>query len=61
MAANLKDVLHHLADQLPDNVTWDDVMRQLYERQAIEAALADSEAGRITDVKEVRKKYGLSE
>ena len=34
-------------------------MRKAYERQAIESGLADSEAGRVTDVEAVRRKYGL--
>ncbi len=38
---------YRLVDELPDNATWDDVMRKAYERQAIEAGLDDSEAGRV--------------
>ena len=58
-AANFKEAAHRLVDALPDNATWDDVMRKAYERQAIESGLADSEAGRVTDVEAVREKYGL--
>ena len=29
MAANLKEALHALADQLPDNATWEDVMEEV--------------------------------
>ena len=29
MAANLKEILYTLADELPDNVTWDDVMEEV--------------------------------
>ena len=35
-------------------------MYKIYVRQAIEAGLEDSEAGRTIDVKEVRAKFGLS-
>jgi predicted transcriptional regulator len=35
-------------------------MQRIYVRQAIEAGLEDSEAGRTTDVNELRKKLGLS-
>lgn len=59
--ANRKQVAHQLIDQLPDNATYDDMMRELYERQAIERGLADSDAGRGDDVKTVRAKYGLPE
>ena len=36
-------------------------MYEIYVRQAIEAGLADSDAGRTLDVKEVRVKFGLSQ
>jgi len=58
---NRKQVAHQLIDQLPDDATYDDMMRELYERQAIERGIADSDAGRGNDVKTVRAKYGLAE
>lgn len=36
-------------------------MAKAYERQMIEAGLADSEADRITAVETLRRKYRLSE
>jgi len=47
-------------------ISGDEAIRRLvkceiYVRQAIERGLADSKAGRTTDVKEVRAKYGLPE
>ena len=36
-------------------------MHEIYVREAIERGLADSNAGRIKDVQEVRAKYGLPE
>jgi len=56
---NIKQEAHRLIEQLPDTATWDDLMYEIYVRQAIEAGLADSEAGRTLDVKEVRAKFGL--
>ena len=35
-------------------------MCEIYVRQAVEAGLADSKAGRATDVLLVRQKFGLS-
>ena len=35
-------------------------MYEIYVRQAVEAGLADSEAGRTLDVKEVRAKFGFA-
>ena len=57
---NIKQEAHRLIEQLPENATWDDLMYEIYVRQAIEAGLADSAAGRTLDVKEVRAKFGLA-
>jgi predicted transcriptional regulator len=59
-SSNVKQEARRLVDNLPENATWDDLMYEIYVRQAIEAGLADSEAGRTLDVKEVRAKFGLS-
>ena len=56
-----KDEAHKIIDRMPPNATWDDLMREIYVRGAIERGLADSNAGRAKDVKEVRAKYGLPE
>ncbi len=39
---NIKDEARRLLDKLPDEVTWDDIMHEVYVRQAIEAGLKDS-------------------
>jgi len=56
-----KDEAHKLVDRMLPNATWDDLIHQIYVREAVERGLADSNAGRTTDVKEVRTKYGLPE
>ena len=48
-----------IVDSLPDDATWEDLMHELYMRERIEAGLADSSAGRITHVSDVRKKYAF--
>ena len=58
--ANIKEEARRLVDQLPENSTWDDLMHEIYVRQAIERGLADSEAGRTTNVEDIREKFGLS-
>ena len=57
---DVKEEAHLLLEKLPENATWDDLMYKIYVRQAIEAGLSDSEAGRTIDVKDVRAKFGLS-
>ncbi len=56
---NIKDEARRLVEKLPENSTWDDLMHEIYVRQAIEAGLADSKAGRTTDVEQLRSRFGL--
>jgi predicted transcriptional regulator len=58
-ATRVKDEALHLVEDLPDDASWDDLMYRIYVRQAIEAGLEDSEAGRTVDVKDVRARFGL--
>ncbi len=58
--ANVKEEARRLIEKLPEDVTWDDLMHEIYVRQAIEAGLADSEAGHVKDVDQVRAEFGLS-
>jgi predicted transcriptional regulator len=58
--SNIKQEARRLVEKLPEDATWDDLVYQIYVRQAIEAGLEDSEAGRTVDVKEVRARFGLS-
>ena len=55
---NIKAEAQKLIEKLPDDSTWDDLMREIYVRQAIESGLADSQAGRTTDVEQVRAEFG---
>ena len=56
-----KEEAHRLVDRQPDSATWDDLMHEIYVREAIERGLADSRDGRTKSVREVRAKYGLPE
>jgi len=57
--SSVKDEARKLIEKLPEDSTWDDLMREIYVRQAIESGLADSQAGRTADVAEVRNQFGL--
>ena len=59
--ANIKEEAHHLVANLGEDATWDDLMYQIYVRQAVDAGLEDSQTLRTLDVKEVRAKLGLTE
>ncbi len=56
---NVKEEALKLIEKLPENSTWDDLMHEIYVRQAVESGLAESRAGRTTDVDQVRAKFGL--
>ena len=56
---NVKEEAKRLIEKLPEDMSWDDLMHEIYVRQSIEAGLADSNAGRVTDVANVRAKFGL--
>lgn len=60
-AITIKEDAHKLVDQLDPNATWDDLMRRIYVREAIENGLQDSKLGKTKMVAEIRRKYGLSE
>ena len=43
----VKQEVRRIADALPDDATWDDVMEQVYISQSIEAGLEAKKAGRL--------------
>ena len=47
-----KEDAHRLVDGLPPDATWDDLMHEVYVREAIERRLADSRVGKTKDVRE---------
>jgi predicted transcriptional regulator len=58
--AGVKEEAAKLVDALAADATWEDLMYEIYVRQAIDAGLADSEAGAVLSVDEVRKEFGLT-
>ena len=56
---DVKSAAKQLVDSLPDDATWDDVMYRVYVRQAIEDGRQDAAEGRLVDVAEVRRHFGL--
>lgn len=57
--AGVKEEAIRLVEQLKDDSSWEDLMYQIYVRQAIETGLADCEAGRTLSVEDVRERFGL--
>lgn len=58
-STSIKSEARRLVEQLPDDATWDDLMYEIYVRQAIESGLKDSQEGRTVPVAEVRRQLGL--
>lgn len=59
MATVFKQEAHKLIDELPETATWDDLAERIETIIDIEAGLADSAAGRVTDNAQVRREFGL--
>jgi hypothetical protein len=57
--ASIKTEVIRLAEQLPEDATWDDLLYAIYVRQSIEAGLKDCREGRTLTVAEVRRHLGL--
>jgi predicted transcriptional regulator len=56
-AENIRDKVHRLADELPSEATWDDVLYRAALCRSIERGLADAEAGRLIPVDELLREY----
>ena len=53
-SGNVKTHAREIIDRLPESASWEDVMYELYVREAIDAGLADVAAGRTTPHEQVR-------
>lgn len=51
--SNVREELLKLAERLPYDCTWDDVMYWIYVRQKIEEGIRDAEEGRVIPHEEV--------
>ena len=55
----MKEEVRRLLDRLPEDLTWGDLMHEIYVRQSIEAGLEDAKAGKTAEVGDVRATFGL--
>ena len=58
--ASVKQAVHELAEQLSNDVTWDEVIYEMTVRSDIEKGMADSEANKVTTAKDVLKEFGIA-
>lgn len=59
-AVNVKQAAHQLIDELPDDVSWDEVAYRMEVRASIERGLADADAGRLIPQDEIEKRFGVT-
>ena len=57
MAANIREALHILAEQLPEDATWRDVAYEAYVRQEVEAGLKEIRQGELATDEEVKSAF----
>ncbi len=58
---DIKREAHKLIDELPDDVTWEELEYKIHVRRKIEAGLESLDDGEALSTDEVRKRLGLSE
>lgn len=58
--AKLREDVHNLLEDLPEDAEWEDLMYKIYVRQSIEQGLKDSEEGRVVSHEEIKKKYKIA-
>ncbi|MCC7363847.1 MAG: hypothetical protein IT303_05715 [Dehalococcoidia bacterium] len=60
MTVVTKDQIREIVDQLPDEISWDDLLRRLYIRSRIEQGLKDIREGRVYTDEEFWAHFGLT-
>ena len=53
----IKENVKTLVDSLPDNLTYDDVMYEIYVKQKIDKGLADIKSGNVLPHEQVKKLF----
>ncbi len=56
-ADDIRKTLHELADQLPADATWDDVIEEARFRRAVEAGIAAADRGGFASDDELRAAF----
>lgn len=54
MASTAKQAAKELIEHLPDQVSWDDIMYQLYAKEKIEAGLKAAQEGRTVPHEQIK-------
>ncbi len=53
----VKQIIHDIANHLPEQATFDDAMYALYIRQKLERSLKAAQEGKVTSQEEMERQY----
>ena len=53
----VKQIIHDIANHLPEQATFDDAMYALYIRQKLERSLKAAQEGKVTSQQEMESQY----
>lgn len=53
----VKQIVHDIADHLPEQASFDDAMYALYVRQKLQRSLKAAEEGKVTSQEDMEKRY----
>ncbi|MCC7516589.1 MAG: hypothetical protein IT470_04530 [Pseudomonadales bacterium] len=53
----MKQIVHDIADHLPEQATWDDVMYTIYVRQKLERSRQAAKEGRVTSQEDAKQRF----
>lgn len=53
----VKQIVHEIADQLPEQATFDDAMHTLYVRQKLERSLQAAREGKVVTQEEMERQF----
>jgi predicted transcriptional regulator len=54
--SSVKEEAKRLVEELPDQVTWDDMMYEFYVKKKIEVGLTAADEGRVVSHEEAKKR-----
>ncbi|MFN7985543.1 MAG: hypothetical protein U0Q11_27190 [Vicinamibacterales bacterium] len=60
-ADDVKNQARELVDALPDDVTWDEFARRVYERRMVERSRVDMAEGRFATSEQLREKFDVNQ
>jgi predicted transcriptional regulator len=58
--SSVKEEAKRLVEELPDQVTWDDIMYEFYVKKKIEVGLRAADEGRVVSHEEAKKRLQAS-